>query len=731
MKQVVQSARNGKIDVVDVPVPRAIPGCVLVKIATSVVSAGTERAAAEFASKTLIGKARSRPDLVKDVVDKIRRDGIVSAVSAVQSRLDEPLALGYSSAGTVIEVGSGIDDLKPGDRVACAGAGFAVHAEFACVPRMLVARIPSANVDFESAAFTTLGAVALHAVRVAEAKLGEVAAVIGLGLLGQLAVQILRAAGCAVVGIDPAQKRAALAVRTGATAATTNQAEFRDLCVGHSNNYGADCVLITAETPSHGPVNLAAEVVRDRAIVVAVGAVGMELERQRYYEKELDFRVSRSYGPGRYDSAFEQKGRDYPIGHVRWTETRNMEAFLQLLSDGKLDLAPLISHRFSIDQAASAYALITGKASEPHLGVAFQYPAIDRGDSRRLQLVQPHRNLASSSRARLGFIGSGNFARGVLLPAIKRDSHTALVGICASDGLRAQSLASKFAFQYCTTDEEQILADDSINTVVIATRHHLHAKQVVRALECGKNVFCEKPLCLSENELHAIQEAYSRSRNSKLMVGFNRRFAPMIARMKSFLAQSADTFTMTYRVNAGALPQDHWINDPEQGGGRVLGEMCHFVDLLSFLCDSLPVSVEARGVHSCGSQDAIATITFGNGSLGTICFACSGSASFSKERIEVFGNGSVAVLDDFRRLDLVRRGKKKHFYARLRQDKGHNAEWQAFADCIHSDSPSPIPFEAVFASTLATIRIAESLRFGRDQHLLISGSEALPAPLVS
>lgn len=730
MKQILQSARTGEIEVADVPTPRAAKGCVLVRVAASLVSAGTERASADFAAKSLIQKAQARPDLVRDVLNKIRRDGLLSAYSAVRGRLDEPSALGYSCAGTVVEVGDGISDLRAGDRVACAGAGFAVHAEFTCVPRMLVARIPLSHVDFESAAFTTVGSVAMHAVRTADVKLGDVVAVIGLGLLGQLAVQILRAAGCRVVGLDLIQERAALAVSMGAMAATASEAEFRDLCFRHSNGYGADSILITAETSSSAPVNLASEIARDRAIVVAVGAVGMELDRRLYYEKELDFRVSRSYGPGRYDAAFEQKGIDYPIGHVRWTETRNMEAFVQLLADGKLNLKPLITQRYSIENAASAYDLITGKDREPYLGIVIEYSAEHRIESLRLELVE-HRKLASSQQVvKVGMLGAGNFARSVLIPAMRRAEQTELVGICASSGVRAQSVAKKFGFAFSTTDEEQIVLDDSINAVVVATRHNLHAGQIIRALEYGKHVFCEKPLCLTEAELHAIQRAYSRAPNRWLMVGFNRRFSPMAQRMRAFLSQADGPFTMHYRVNAGPLPPTHWVNDPEQGGGRVLGEMCHFVDLLSFLCGSAPACVHARSPYSAGGQDVTATVEFANGSIGTVMYVCGGDRAFSKERVEVFGSGCIAVLDDFRRLDLIRHGKKETHRSRLRQDKGHQAEWCAFAECIRNGGPAPIAFEEIVASTLATIRIAESLRSGQEQHV-IAKEETFSVPLVS
>ena len=730
MKQVLQNPRTGEIEVAQVPRPRVTDGCVVVRVAASLLSAGTERAASEFASSSLLRKAQSRPDLVREVLNKAKRDGLLSAISAVRSRLDQPSPLGYSNAGTVVEVGSDINDMAPGDRVACAGAGFAVHAEFACVPRMLVARIPSDEVHFESAAFTTVGAVALHGIRTAEAKLGEVVAVIGLGLLGQLAVQILRAAGCAVIGFDPAHERAGLALRMGASEATANESDFRDLCLRASGGRGADSVLITAATSSNGPVNLAAEVARDRAIVVAVGDVGMELQRRLYYEKELDFRVSRSYGPGRYDADFEQKGHDYPIGHVRWTETRNMEAFLRLLADGKIDVTPLISHRFPVEQARSAYELITGKNRLPHLGVLLQYSSEQGDESLRFEVVRRERRGISGKAVRVGVIGAGNFARAILIPAICKASNAQLAAICASSGLRAQAVATKFNFESCTTNEEEIFGDPSINTVVIASRHHLHEAQVVRALECGKNVFCEKPLCLTEDELRRIERAYSRT-DCRLMVGFNRRFAPMISRMKQFASAAGAPLTMIYRINAGSIPGDHWINDPEVGGGRILAEVCHFVDLLSFLCGSIAVAVKAQGRNAGTGQDIAATIEFEDGSIGTIVYACSGDRGFSKERIEVFSNGAVAVMDDFRRLDLVRHGKKKSFRSWLRQDKGHIAEWRAFAECIASGSPSPIRFEEIVASTLATICITESRRTGKEQKLSPHEDPALAAPLVS
>ncbi len=375
MKQLLQDARSGGLAIAEVPVPQLLPGCVLVRTAVSLVSAGTERASADFARKNLVAKAKARPDLVRDVVAKIQRDGLAATLGTVRSRLAQPQSVGYSSAGTVVAVADGIADIGVGDRVACAGAGYAVHGEFACVPRLLVAKIPeSGQASFDEAAFATVGAICLHGIRTAEVALGETVAVIGLGLLGQLTVQLLKIAGCRVLGMDLVAERAELAIRNGAEAVSTDASEFRNLCFQKTGGAGADSVLITAETPMSGPVNLAAEVARDRATVVAIGTVGMELERKLYYEKELTFRVSRSYGPGRYDAAYEQKGRDYPIGHVRWTETRNMETFLRFVADRKLDLDSLVTHRFSIDEAARAYDLILGRANEPFLGVLLTYP---------------------------------------------------------------------------------------------------------------------------------------------------------------------------------------------------------------------------------------------------------------------------------------------------------------------------------------------------------------------
>ena len=719
MKQVLQHARTGEIAVTDVPAPKALPGCVLVRMAASLVSAGTERASYEFASKSLWQKARARPDLVREVVNKIRRDGVVSAVAAVRSRLDQPSSVGYSSAGTIVAVGEGIRDLCVGDRVACAGAGYAVHAEFACVPRLLVAKIPrDSAVSFEQAAFTTVGAVALHGIRIADAKLGETVVVIGLGLLGQLTVQLLKAAGCRVLGMDIARDRADLALRMAADGVSVSGDALRDLCLQHTAGHGADAVLITAETASSDPVNLAGEVARDHAVVVAVGTVGLDIQRSLYYGKELDFRISRSYGPGRYDLAYEQKGRDYPIGYVRWTETRNMEAFLQLLSEGKLDVGPLITHRFPIERAADAYELITSKTRQPYLSVLITYP--ERAEeSRQLELVEKKASAlrGGEKSIRVAVLGAGTFALGTLLPALKPVGDVELIGVCAANGSHARHAAEKFGFRCCATDEQKVLSDPDVNAVIIATRHHLHATQVVAAIEAGKHVFCEKPLCLNEAQLAEILRAHAgQTPSTVLMVGFNRRFAPMAARMKEFLKESNEPLAMHYRVNAGPIAPDHWVNDPEQGGGRLVGEVCHFVDFLTFLAGAPPVEVQTRSLANfdpASSDSGVISLQFADGSQGTISYLTNGDRAWSKERVEAFSGGAVAVLEDFRRLELVRHGRKQVIRSFLRQDKGHCSELKAFAAAIRAGAKPPVPLQDIVAVTLASLRAAESRTSGQ------------------
>ena len=720
MKQLIQNVRSGETNVGEVPTPTPQTGEALVRTAASLVSAGTERTLVSFAEKSLLGKARSRPDLVRQVLDKARREGLLTTISAAFNRLDQPMPLGYSSAGTIIALGPGMEGWQIGQRVACAGGGYAVHAEYAAVPRLLLTRLPD-SVDFEAAAFTTLGAVALHGFRLTESGLGERVAVIGLGLLGLLAMGVARAAGCHVIGVDLDPRRVELARRMGIQAVLRTEAEAAAAAFSHGR--GCDAVLICADTPSADPVELAGAIARDRARVVAIGAVGLQLPRKVYYEKELLFINSRSYGPGRYDPSYEEAGRDYPIGYVRWTEGRNMEAFVDLLANSQVDVQPLISHRFPIEQAPQAYELITGKREEPFLGVLLTYPEKTTlaeeaapAESEALVAIPESKAAPAVEAVRLGVLGAGNFANAVLLPALQKVERVELVGIASASGMSAQHAEQRFGFRYAASDEAQLLADPEINTIAILTRHHLHARQTALALQAGKHVFCEKPLALDEAGLEGIVEALNGAEAPLLMVGFNRRFAPLAQRLQAFFARRQEPLFASYRVNAGFIPSEHWVHDLQQGGGRIIGEVCHFIDFLTFLTGQPPVSISAQGLPDAGryhEDNLTLTLTFPDGSLGTIAYLANGDKAFPKERVEVFCGGRVAVLDDFRSLETVQDGRRQTVRSRLRQDKGHQGEWQAFAEALLAGGPPPIPYAQLFGVTRATFAAVEALRSGR------------------
>lgn len=733
MKQLLQHIRSGEAVVADVPAPRARAGMVLVQTAASLVSAGTERMVVDFAAKNLVQKARSRPDLVRQTVDKARREGILTTLEAVQNKLDQPMALGYSCAGTVIEVGPGVEQFKPGDYVACAGGGYATHAEIVRVPQNLV--VPLAKgVAFDEAAFTTVGAIALQGIRLADPKLGEVVAVIGLGLLGQLTVQMLVANGCRVVGMDLQAQRADLARQLGAEITTTASDELQDACAQLTSGHGVDAVLITADTTSNQPVELAGVIARDKGVVVAVGAVGMTIPRKSYYEKEIDFRISRSYGPGRYDPTYEEQGLDYPYAYVRWTEQRNMQAFADLLAAGRLRVAPLITHRFPIEEAPAAYDLIASKTDSPSLGVILTYSA-SPDPSRTVRIVPasqaPTVTAANPALGRigLGVVGAGNFANATLLPSLKGIEGLDLVGVAAGSGVSARTSADRFGFTYCTTDPNELLLDPAITTVAILTRHNLHARQVIDALVAGKHVFVEKPLCLTETELEAIttahQAAVQRAANTgrpapALMVGFNRRFAPFVRELRRQLRKVHEPVLLNYRVNAGYIPPEHWTHDPAQGGGRLLGEGCHFIDLLIDLAGSLLQRITTRALPDASryNQDnLLVTLEFANGSIGTISYVANGDKSFGKECLEVFGGGLSARIDDYRSLTIRHGDTRIDRVARLRQDKGHRAECEAFVAHLRGKQTLPISFEALTTSTRATLAAAESLHSGAPVEL--------------
>jgi predicted dehydrogenase len=715
MKQVVQNIRQGRTEIVEIPCPQPTPGAVLVRTAASVVSVGTERMVVEFAARSLVGKARSRPDLVRQVLQKARREGVFSALDAAFKRLGQPMTLGYSSAGTVLETGDGVGEFHPGDRVACAGGGHAIHAEFAVVPVNLLAPVPD-NVTLEEAAFTTLGAIALHGFRLSESVLGENVAVIGLGLLGLLTAQIAAAAGCRVFGVDLDPVRVKLAKKIGIAAAAP-RADAEDAARTFTASRGFDAVIVCADTPSSDPLALAGAICRDRGRVIAVGATGMAIPRKPYYEKEIDFRISRSYGPGRYDPLYEEAGVDYPIGYVRWTEQRNLAAFLEMLASGKVVLSPLITHRFALGDAAEAYRLISGKArkKESFLGVLLTYPK-DSAPVKSIGLRPAAARPAAADTVRLGVLGAGNFATLVALPAVARIRQIEKVAVVSAGGLNAALAAKQFGFARAATDPADVLDDPNVNAVGIFTRHHLHATLTARALRNGKHVFCEKPLALTEAELKEVELAWRQAAKRDprlLMVGFNRRFAPLIEPVRQMIAEAGEPPVIAIRVNAGPIPRSHWTQDPVQGGGRILGEACHFVDLLTFLAGAQPARICAAGAPAFGvatEDNFAATLEFANGAVGSLVYTSAGDRAFPKERVEVFCGERVAVLDDFRALEIWRGGNRRTWNSRLAQDKGHRAVWEVFIRSLQTGSPAPIAAEEIFAVTRATFALLQAVR---------------------
>ena len=690
MKQLVQDFKTGEIRVVDVPAPVVGPGCLLVSNAFSLVSAGTERQTINLAQQSLVGKARSRPDLVRQVLDAVKREGVAATIRKVQSRLDQWKMLGYSTAGTVLEVGEGVAGFSVGDRVACAGQDYASHAEVVAVPQNLSAKVPE-RVELPHAAFTTLGSIAMQGVRQAEARLGEAIAVIGLGLVGQLTIQIAKAAGCRVLGIDVSEAACELAKRCGCDeVAVVPRDEVERIAAGLTNGFGVDAVIIAASTETNEPIVLAAKICRDRGRVVMVGVTGMEVPRDLFYHKELDFRFSRSCGPGRYDPLYEEKGLDYPIGYVRWTEQRNMEAFLQLLASQRIDVAPLITHTFPIDDAPKAYELITGKTGERFVGVLIKYR--DEGGGRKAEERSAlHAPTLPRSSVVLGVIGAGNYAQGVLLPQFKANSDVTLRVVCTATGVKAKKAAEKFRFETCTTDWREVIEDKSVNTVLVATRHDLHALIVCEALKAGKTVFCEKPLCLREEQLDEILMVIKQTGNARLMVGFNRRFAPFAPKTHGL----SPPLVMRYRVSVAPLPRGHWVNDLDVGGGRILGEVCHFVDFLQFAARAQPVSVFAQAF---GEDNVQVSIRFANDSVGAIDYFDVAGPSLSKEYFEAFGGGKNLVVEDFR-------------------DKGQAEEIRRFVQAVKTGGPMPIPLEEIIANTRATFAIVRSLRTGQAVEL--------------
>lgn len=708
MKQIIQNLRNGRTEVADVPAPGIARGKVLIRTSRTLVSAGTERMLVEFGKAGWIQKARQQPDKVRMVLEKIRTDGLQPTIESVLSKLDQPLPAGYCNVGFVVGVGAGVTGFSIGDRVVSNGN----HAELVSVPANLCARVPDAVSD-EEAVFAVLGAIALQGIRLVQPTLGETVVVTGLGLVGLIAVQLLRANGCRVLGLDFHRDRLKLAEQFGA--------EVVDLSTGqdpvgaawnYSRGRGVDAVLVTASTASSEPIHQAAQMCRKRGRIVLVGVTGLELSRSDFYEKELVFQVSCSYGPGRYDPAYEEKGNDYPVGFVRWTEQRNFEAVLDMMADRRLDARPLISHRFDIQDAGRAYELVGG--TDPSLGILLRYPTRDGTPESRTLALGPVTSPvpgATPGAPSISLIGSGRYAIGVLIPAFK-SAGARLRSVASNAGVSGMHAGRKFGFEEATTDTERVFADPQSDAVVITTRHDSHAALVVQGLKAGKHLFVEKPLCLNAAELEQIESAYSACTAGArgqpvLMVGFNRRFSPLIGRMKSLLEAVTGPKVFVMTVNAGAIAAEHWTQDPEIGGGRIIGEACHFIDLLRFLAGTSVTGWQRVMMDSSSGDTVSIHLRFQDGSIGAVHYLANGSKSFPKERLEVFAAGGVLQLDNFRRLV----GFGWPGFRRMslwRQDKGQRHCARAFLRAVAGSGPAPVPVEEIFEVARLSIEISEA-----------------------
>jgi len=703
MKQVLQDV-TGTLRVVEVAAPALRRGGVLVQTSHSVVSAGTERQTIALARKNLIGKALSRPDLVRQVLQKARAEGVGEAARQAQARLARPIPLGYSSAGIAAEIGPGVEGIRAGDRVACSGLGFASHAEVVSVPRNMLAVVPD-EVSLEDAAFGGVGAIALHGIRMGEVELGSRAVVIGLGLLGLITVQLLRAAGCHVFGTDLREEKVKLALDLGAEGGAVAGEDVAGAVRAFTAGHGADVVLIAASTSSAGPLALAAEVARDRARVVAVGAIRLDAPRRTFYEKELHLVVPRSSGPGIDDDRYETKGVDYPIAYARWTHARNLDEFLRLLAEGKVSVSRLITHRFPLADAPRAYDTLAADGSV--IGLVFTYPAARPPEAVPIRLA-PSTAAPARDVVGVGLIGAGLFATGTLLPVLRAIPGVRLRGVATATGVTGRVQGERFGFEYATTEARRILDDDQIDAVIIATRHDLHASLTAEALVRGKAVLVEKPLAISPADLEIVLNAWRRA-PGRLMVGFNRRFAPLAVEAKRLLQGRAGPALVHCRVNVGPLPSGSWLLDPEEGGGVAVGEMGHFIDLIQYFCDSRPISVQAAALRPGDPvTDILATIVLADGSLGSVLYTVKGDKALERERIEMFKGGTACVIDNFRRLQTAQGGRTRTI-RRGGVDRGHRAELEAFIDALRGGRRLPVDLNDYLATTLATFAIGEAL----------------------
>jgi predicted dehydrogenase/threonine dehydrogenase-like Zn-dependent dehydrogenase len=718
MKQIAQNYRSGELALLDVPTPACRPGGVLVRTRFSLVSTGTEAMKIAESRLSLLGKARARPDQVKKVMQSVAQQGVLATYRKVTDRLDTYTPLGYSLSGEVVEVGAEVTDLSVGQRVACAGNLYALHAEYNWVPRNLCVPVPDKIKD-EHAAFTTVGAVAMQGYRQSEAHLGETACVIGLGLVGQLLVQLLRAGGLNVVGLDPSPERCRLAERMGAAACRPPDPVALGPVVAalaaFTDEAGADQVFLTAGGETNQPVELAAELARDRARIVDIGKCRLDLPWSDYYAKELEVRFSRSYGPGRYDPTYEEGGVDYPIGYVRWTEGRNLRGFLDLVADGRLDLDPLISAVVPFDQSVDAYTNILD-GHQGGVGVLFRYPSEPPAQQRLVAAppaARPARRPVVQPVVRLGVIGAGSYATSMLLPHLVRRADVQLVEVATATGLSAANAQRKFGFERCSTDHQGLLADETIGAVLIATRHHAHAGMASEALRAGKAVFVEKPLALDSVQLDAITAAIHDSGNDRLMVGFNRRYAPLLVALRRAWGSGRGPVQVRYEVNAGRLEPGSWYANPEEGS-RLVGEGCHFVDTASWWLGADPVSVFASAAGG-DPDDTVSILSYPDGSVATIAYQTRGDPRYPKELLHVSGCGQVARLLNFQRAELWRGGRRRPSRSRLGVDKGQKQEVEAFVRAVAEAGPMPIPLASLLATTRATFAAGRSLASRRAE----------------
>ena len=717
MKQIVQSSKNGKLSLQEVPDPEIRDNHLLVKSRTSLISAGTERMVVNFAKKSLPAKAKARPDLVKKVFEKTKRDGVSATIRAVLSRLDEPLPLGYSCCATVVGVGAGVEGhFHIGQRVAVAGAGLANHAELNLVPINLACAVPE-DVNDEEACFGTIGAIAMNAVRLIKPQIGDFTAVIGAGLVGQMAAQILNLAGCRVIVFDLNSDRLKIAEYGGAElTCDLSEGNPTEVVQDITNGRGCDGLLIAAATSTSEPLKLASELARDRAIISLVGMTGTDFSYRDFMQKELSLVVSRSYGPGRYDVDFEGRGLTYPVGFIPWTETRNLQETIRRMSrkrDHRLAVEPLISHRFPFAEANLAYDLVVNH-TEPHLGVVLDYEREKPKHVADLRIPIHVSRVQKKNACVLGVIGAGTFARTVLLPQLLKQKDCHLHTVVTKTGISAENTKRKFNFEYASSSVKAVMESGEINAVLIATNHSNHASLTADALLAGKNVLVEKPLALNRDELNIVINARNQS-NAFFQVGFNRRFAPMVIKARKKLFHLGCPKILLLRINAGQLPKNSWQNMPEEGNGRILGELCHFIDLARHLVGSSITTVQAIAARATRKvcDDLTTILSFQDGSLATIAYTAKGDTSFSKELIECYAGGSVIVIDNFKTLSIISGGNEKRQKKTLGQEKGHANEIKSFVSAVITGDSPKIPETELIEVTLATLAINESLRQGR------------------